>query len=63
MSLLSDFAEGFLAMTVVIWALNILTVVAYGHIWMGFSYFFVLLIPVAVILCAHGKAERTASMG
>jgi hypothetical protein len=58
MALLSNFAEGFLAMTVVIWILNIITVVAFGHIWMGLSYFFILLIPVFIILYAHLKRRR-----
>ena len=58
MSILSDFAEGFLAMTVVIWILNIITVVVLGHIWMGISYFFVLLIPVSIILCTHLKRRK-----
>jgi hypothetical protein len=58
MALLSDFAEGFLAMTTVIWILNIMTVVPFGHIWMGLSYFFVLLIPVSVLLYTHLKRKK-----
>lgn len=58
-ALLSDFAEGFLAMTVVIWILNIITVVPFGHMWMGLSYFFVLLIPVSMILYAHLKRRNS----
>ena len=58
MALLSDFTEGFLVMTAVIWILNIMTVVPFGHIWMGLSYFFVLLIPVSVILYTHLKRKK-----
>lgn len=59
MTLPNDFAEGFLAMTVVIWTLNIMTVVAFGHVWMGLSYFFVLLIPISMILYTYLKHRKS----
>lgn len=59
MSILRDFAEGFLAMTVVIWILNIMTVVAFGHIWMGLSYFVILLIPMSMILYDHLRRRKS----
>jgi hypothetical protein len=55
---LSYFAEGFLAMTFVIWIINIMTVVRFGHIWMGLLYFFVLLTPICMIIYTHLKGRK-----
>lgn len=60
MSSLSDFAEGFLAMTVVIWILNILSVVGYhSYAWIGWVYVLVIAIPIPLIAYAHlqGKSD------
>ncbi len=60
MSTLSDFAEGFLAMTVVIWIFNILSVVGlHSYAWIVWVYALVLLITIPLIVYAHlqGKSD------
>ena len=49
MSSLSDFAKGFLTMTVVIWILNIVTFFVLGKTLAATLFFLILIIPISII--------------
>jgi len=59
MSFLNDFAEGFLALTVVVGILNThLTLVVLTHMWLGLLFLMALLIPISIILYTHLSHQK-----
>jgi len=58
MSLIGDFAKGFLAMTVPIWVLNIVTLVILGYAWIGLLFFLILLIPISMMIHMFSRRKK-----